>query len=274
MTGSRSIRGALALAFLLAGLRPSTATASGESANDNEKRHDAGQEEGALVRQGSDCFLRHDYEGARVALRRAYDLNPRADTVLKLGVAELQSGHPVEAVLHLRQFLTHTGRSQHPRSIPSERNGYRAPKPRSPRARGIRSSGSAGARRRRHLSASRPVDGGPSACGGAERLGGDFRWRTRRECASGRVRRSAARHGQRRGTGRTALSARPRCATLTSDRRASCARQGESGVTGAMLGRATNGSRPSLSAPPRLPPRVSLSASRSRSNKTRRTPVG
>jgi hypothetical protein len=52
--------------------------------------------------------LRQDYEGARVALRKAYALNPRADTTLRLGIAELQSGHPVEAVEHLREYLKHT----------------------------------------------------------------------------------------------------------------------------------------------------------------------
>jgi hypothetical protein len=52
--------------------------------------------------------LRQDYEGARVALRKAYALSPRADTTLRLGIAELQSGHPVEAVQHLREYLKHT----------------------------------------------------------------------------------------------------------------------------------------------------------------------
>jgi hypothetical protein len=108
MTSRSSIRGALALAWLLAALGPSTASASGESATDSDKRQEAGQDERTLVRQGTDCFLRHDYEGARVALRRAYELNARADTVLKLGISELQSGHPVEAAQHLREFLTHT----------------------------------------------------------------------------------------------------------------------------------------------------------------------
>src|SRR5579862_6575179 len=68
----------------------------------------SGDDEAALVRQGSDCFLRHDYEGARVALLRAYGFAPRAETVLKLGVAELQSGHPVEAAQHLHEYLRHT----------------------------------------------------------------------------------------------------------------------------------------------------------------------
>ncbi len=103
-----SFRWALALAWPLASLGPSTANASGEAATDSDKRQEAEQEERTLVRQGSERFLRHDYEGARVALRRAYELNPRADTVVQLGISELQSGHPVEAAQHLREFLTHT----------------------------------------------------------------------------------------------------------------------------------------------------------------------
>jgi hypothetical protein len=98
----------MTLATLLASLGPSTAHASGAAPTDSEKRDDIGQEERALLRQGSECFLRQDYEGARIALLRAYALHPRADTVVQLGMAELQSGHPVEAAAHLREFLTHT----------------------------------------------------------------------------------------------------------------------------------------------------------------------
>jgi hypothetical protein len=69
---------------------------------------DDSDEEQSLVRHGTECFMRRDYECARTAIGQAYALHPSADHVLKLGLAELQSGHPVEAVAHLREYLTHT----------------------------------------------------------------------------------------------------------------------------------------------------------------------
>ena len=68
---------------------------------------DRSDEERAHIRRGTDCFLRQDYECARIAIHKAYDLSPRPETVLKLGLSELQSSHPVEAVSHLREYLTH-----------------------------------------------------------------------------------------------------------------------------------------------------------------------
>ena len=68
---------------------------------------DDSDEERSLVRRGTECFIRRDYECARTAIGQAYALHPSADHVLKLGLAELQSGHPVEAVAHLREYLTH-----------------------------------------------------------------------------------------------------------------------------------------------------------------------
>ena len=68
---------------------------------------DPSDEEKTFVRQGTDCFLRQDYECARIAIHKAYDLSPRPETVLKLGLSELQSSRPVEAVAHLREYLTH-----------------------------------------------------------------------------------------------------------------------------------------------------------------------
>ena len=64
-------------------------------------------EEGASVRRGTECFMHRDYECARAAMHRAYEFDRSAENVLKLGLAELQSGHPVEAVAHLREYLTH-----------------------------------------------------------------------------------------------------------------------------------------------------------------------
>jgi hypothetical protein len=60
------------------------------------------------VEAGTACFLREDYECARGAFGRAYvgDRGP-AEIALKLALAELQTGHPVETVDHLQAFLAH-----------------------------------------------------------------------------------------------------------------------------------------------------------------------
>jgi tetratricopeptide (TPR) repeat protein len=62
----------------------------------------------ALIRDGAEHFKREDYEGARAAFARAYELEPKAATLFNLALSELNSGHPVEAVAHLREYLTHT----------------------------------------------------------------------------------------------------------------------------------------------------------------------
>src|SRR5258708_25951133 len=60
-----------------------------------------------VLLQGTEFFLRRDYEAARVALRQAYAQEPTAETLLRLALAELHSGHPVESAGHLREYLTH-----------------------------------------------------------------------------------------------------------------------------------------------------------------------
>ena len=60
----------------------------------------------ALISTGVERYTRHDYEGARDAFARAYELDPsQVGTLFNLALAELQSSHPVEAVRHLRAYL-------------------------------------------------------------------------------------------------------------------------------------------------------------------------
>lgn len=59
----------------------------------------------ALHAQGLAAFKRKDYEAARVAFAREYELLPRTSTLLNLALAELNSGHPLEAVKHMRMFI-------------------------------------------------------------------------------------------------------------------------------------------------------------------------
>ena len=62
----------------------------------------------ALLRQGAELYKREDYDGARAAFARAYELEPKAATLFNLGLSELNADHPVEAAGHLREYLTHT----------------------------------------------------------------------------------------------------------------------------------------------------------------------
>ena len=62
----------------------------------------------ALLREGADLFKHEDYEGARGAFARAYDLEPRPATLFNLALSELNAGHPVEAIAHWREYVTHT----------------------------------------------------------------------------------------------------------------------------------------------------------------------
>ena len=59
----------------------------------------------ALHAQGLAAFKRQDYEGARVAFARSYELAPRTATLLNLALAELNSGRPLDAVRHMRIFI-------------------------------------------------------------------------------------------------------------------------------------------------------------------------
>jgi tetratricopeptide (TPR) repeat protein len=64
-------------------------------------------EANALLRQGAELFKREDYEGARAAFARAYELEPKVATLFNLGLSELNANHPVEAATHLREYLRH-----------------------------------------------------------------------------------------------------------------------------------------------------------------------
>jgi tetratricopeptide (TPR) repeat protein len=61
----------------------------------------------ALILQGGDLFKRENYEGARAAFARAYEIDPTAATLFNLALSELNADHPVEAAAHLREYLTH-----------------------------------------------------------------------------------------------------------------------------------------------------------------------
>jgi hypothetical protein len=61
----------------------------------------------ALLSTGVDRYTRHDYEGARDVFARAYELDPtQVGTLFNLALAELQSARPLEAVRHLRTYLS------------------------------------------------------------------------------------------------------------------------------------------------------------------------
>jgi tetratricopeptide (TPR) repeat protein len=60
----------------------------------------------ALVLQGGDLFKHENYEGARAAFARAYEIDPKAATLFDLALSELNTGRPVEAAAHLREYLT------------------------------------------------------------------------------------------------------------------------------------------------------------------------
>jgi tetratricopeptide (TPR) repeat protein len=57
------------------------------------------------VKLGVQDFKRQDYEAARVSFGHAYSVDPNAAVLLNLALAELQSGHPVDAIRHLRSYL-------------------------------------------------------------------------------------------------------------------------------------------------------------------------
>ena len=60
---------------------------------------------GAFVRIGIDRYVHQDYEAARVAFARAFDIAPSARTLFNLALAELESDHAVESVRHMRGYL-------------------------------------------------------------------------------------------------------------------------------------------------------------------------
>jgi len=59
----------------------------------------------ALVVRGVERYKHEDYEGARVAFARAFELSPKTALLFNLALAEGQSGHAVDAVKHFRSYL-------------------------------------------------------------------------------------------------------------------------------------------------------------------------
>ncbi len=58
-----------------------------------------------LVRQGAASFDARDYEGARQAFSRAYELQPTPDALLNLALAEFNVKRTVEGIAHLRAYV-------------------------------------------------------------------------------------------------------------------------------------------------------------------------
>jgi hypothetical protein len=99
-------------AFLLA-IRPALSEAGDSAASPGPSGRDSpGETAATLQRQGVDLFHAKQYEAARVALARAFELDPRAETLLELGMAELFTDRPVEAATHLKEYV---GRKDAPR---------------------------------------------------------------------------------------------------------------------------------------------------------------
>jgi hypothetical protein len=59
----------------------------------------------ALVVRGVDRYKHEDYEGARAAFARAFELSAKTALLFNLALAEVQSGHAVDAVKHFRDYL-------------------------------------------------------------------------------------------------------------------------------------------------------------------------
>lgn len=84
----------IALAALVVSFAPASARADPSS-----------KDADALVLRGVDRFKHQDYESARVAFEQAYGLSPTTALLFNVALAEVQSGHPVEAINHFRQYV-------------------------------------------------------------------------------------------------------------------------------------------------------------------------
>lgn len=63
----------------------------------------------ALVKTGIERFNARDYEDARAAFARAYEMAPDPATLVNLALAELQSGRPAQAARHFRLYVSLPG---------------------------------------------------------------------------------------------------------------------------------------------------------------------
>jgi hypothetical protein len=61
------------------------------------------------VKRGVEDFNLSDYEAARVEFQQAYRIEPTAKTLISLALAELQSGHALDALGHLRAYVKDPG---------------------------------------------------------------------------------------------------------------------------------------------------------------------
>lgn len=59
-----------------------------------------------LIVRGVEHYKHQEYEGARVAFVRAFELSPRTALLFNLALAEAQCGHSVDAVKHFRRYLS------------------------------------------------------------------------------------------------------------------------------------------------------------------------
>jgi hypothetical protein len=63
-------------------------------------------EAATLIDTGIERYKKHDYEAARFLFGRAHEIDPSETGILfNLALAELQSGHPVDAAKHFRTFI-------------------------------------------------------------------------------------------------------------------------------------------------------------------------
>ncbi|MGH7294729.1 MAG: tetratricopeptide repeat protein, partial [Polyangiaceae bacterium] len=70
--------------------------------------------------RGIEHYKRGDYQGAREAFARAYELSPDASTLINLSLAEVESGHALDAARHMRQYL------QDPLAVPEKLEAVRS----------------------------------------------------------------------------------------------------------------------------------------------------
>ncbi len=86
----------LALAIVLMGLLAPARVVAGPTEEDA----------GGLIVRGVEHYKHQDYEGARVAFARAFELSPKTALLFNLALAEVQCGRAVDAVKHFRQYVS------------------------------------------------------------------------------------------------------------------------------------------------------------------------
>jgi hypothetical protein len=87
--------GASGSAYADGGAPPAKGATADEARADAQKRLD----------EGLNRYAKGDYEGARLAFAQAYAVLTSIDLLYNLSRAEVKSGHPLEAIVHIRQML-------------------------------------------------------------------------------------------------------------------------------------------------------------------------